>query len=81
MEKHQFLPTLEQCNSLESFIYKCPSRREKEKHINAPQSLNDVIHWSPSTVRELGHPVASTGGEQVADACCKRKNCLPGKLY
>ncbi|GFX72264.1 hypothetical protein TNCV_4551861 [Trichonephila clavipes] len=42
---------------------------------------DDAIHWSPSTVRELGHLVAPTGGEQVADACCKRKNCLPGKPY
>ncbi|GFX66896.1 hypothetical protein TNCV_999351 [Trichonephila clavipes] len=57
------------------------SRREKEKHINALQSLNEVIHWSPSTVRELGHPVAPTDGEQVANACCKRNNCLPGKPY
>ncbi|GFV06493.1 hypothetical protein TNCV_2948161 [Trichonephila clavipes] len=51
------------------------------KLINSIQSLDDVIHWSPSTIRELGHLVAPTGGEQVADACRKRKNCLPGKPY
>ncbi|GFX60962.1 hypothetical protein TNCV_1897221 [Trichonephila clavipes] len=79
-ETHQFLQILERCHPLES-NYKCPIRREKEKHINSLQSLNDVIHWSPSTVRELGHPVAPTGSEQVADACCKRKNCLPEKPY
>ncbi|GFW93533.1 hypothetical protein TNCV_47361 [Trichonephila clavipes] len=56
-------------------------RRGEGKHINSLQSLDDVIHWSPSTIRELGHLVAPTGGEQVADACCKRKNCLPGKPY
>ncbi|GFX89312.1 putative transposable element [Trichonephila clavipes] len=69
---------LERYHPLESFNYKCPIRREKEKHINSLQSLDDAIHWSPSTIRELGHLVAPTGGEQVADACCKRKNCLPG---
>ncbi|GFU97321.1 hypothetical protein TNCV_3889361 [Trichonephila clavipes] len=26
------------------------SNREKRKHINSFQSLNDAIHWSPSTV-------------------------------
>ncbi|GFT78998.1 hypothetical protein TNCV_3093771 [Trichonephila clavipes] len=43
---------------------------KKRKHINSRQSLNDAIHWSPSTIQELGHPVAPMGGKQVADACC-----------
>ncbi|GFT21211.1 uncharacterized protein TNCV_2582731 [Trichonephila clavipes] len=47
-------------------------KEKKRKHINSLQSLNDAIHWSPSTIRELGHPVAPTGGEQVADACSTR---------
>ncbi|GFW33608.1 hypothetical protein TNCV_2211401 [Trichonephila clavipes] len=42
---------------------------KKREHINSLQSLNDAIHWSRSTIRELGHPVAPTGGEEVADAC------------
>ncbi|GFW95019.1 hypothetical protein TNCV_476181 [Trichonephila clavipes] len=72
--------------SLNNVIHWSPSAinvpaGKKRKHINSLQSLNDAIHWSPSTIRELGHPVAPTGGEQVADACCKRKNCLPGKPY
>ncbi|GFY09272.1 hypothetical protein TNCV_775471 [Trichonephila clavipes] len=45
-------------------------QEKKRKHINSLQSLNDAIHWSPSTIREPGHHVAPTGGEQVADACC-----------
>ncbi|GFS88174.1 hypothetical protein TNCV_765241 [Trichonephila clavipes] len=44
-------------------------QEKKRQHINSLQSLNDVIHWSPSTIGELGHPVAPIGGEQVADAC------------
>ncbi|GFS63147.1 hypothetical protein TNCV_1496001 [Trichonephila clavipes] len=55
-------------------------QEKKRKHINSLQSLNDAIHWSPSTIRELGHPVAPTGGEQVADACfnvMKRKDFKP----
>ncbi|GFU23631.1 hypothetical protein TNCV_2909911 [Trichonephila clavipes] len=52
------------------------SRQEKKrKHINSFQSLNDAIHWSPSTIRELGHPVAPTGGEQVDDACLDFLSC------
>ncbi|GFV04694.1 retrovirus-related Pol polyprotein from transposon opus [Trichonephila clavipes] len=46
-------------------------QEKKRKHINSLQSLNDAIHWSPSTIREFGHPVAPTGGEEVADACCE----------
>ncbi|GFT50354.1 hypothetical protein TNCV_1024631 [Trichonephila clavipes] len=42
---------------------------EKRKHINYLQSFNDAIYWCPSTIRQLSHPVAPTGGEQVADAC------------
>ncbi|GFW12231.1 hypothetical protein TNCV_5111761 [Trichonephila clavipes] len=34
-------------------------QEKKRQHINSLQSLNDVIHWSPSTI----------GGGQVADAC------------
>ncbi|GFV26623.1 hypothetical protein TNCV_2091601 [Trichonephila clavipes] len=49
-ETHQFLPILERCHPLESFNYKCPIRRKKRKHINYLQSLNDAIHWSPSTI-------------------------------
>ncbi|GFY32643.1 hypothetical protein TNCV_673981 [Trichonephila clavipes] len=49
-------------------------QEKKRKHINSLQSLNDAIHWSPSTIRELGHPVAPTGSEQVADACCVDSN-------
>ncbi|GFW79862.1 hypothetical protein TNCV_3898631 [Trichonephila clavipes] len=48
-------------------------QEKKRKHINSFQSLNDVIHWSPSIIQELGHPVAPTGGEQVADACSKTR--------
>ncbi|GFW90564.1 hypothetical protein TNCV_566021 [Trichonephila clavipes] len=48
-------------------------KEKKTEHINSLQSLNDVIHWSPSTIRELGHLVAPTGGEQVADACLVEK--------
>ncbi|GFV26871.1 hypothetical protein TNCV_3455421 [Trichonephila clavipes] len=48
-------------------------QEKKRKHINSLQSLNDAIHWSFSTIRELGHPVAPTGGEQVADACLTLK--------
>ncbi|GFX81515.1 ATP-binding cassette sub-family A member 3 [Trichonephila clavipes] len=55
---HQFLPILGRCHPLESFIGKCPIRRGKYKHINSLQSSNDSIHWSPSTVQELGHLVA-----------------------
>ncbi|GFX38837.1 hypothetical protein TNCV_1890011 [Trichonephila clavipes] len=78
---HQFLPILGRCHPLESLNCNCLIRRGEGKHINSLQSLDDVIHWSPSTIRELGHLVARTGGEQVADACCKRKNCLPEKPY
>ncbi|GFY23356.1 hypothetical protein TNCV_3940521 [Trichonephila clavipes] len=49
-ETHQFSPILERCHPLESFNSKCPIRRKKQKHINSLQSLNDVIHWSPSTL-------------------------------
>ncbi|GFX57607.1 hypothetical protein TNCV_2675931 [Trichonephila clavipes] len=34
-------------------------QEKKRQHLNSLQSLNDVIHWSPSTI----------GGGQVADAC------------
>ncbi|GFU83918.1 hypothetical protein TNCV_3852401 [Trichonephila clavipes] len=78
---HQFLPILERCHPLESFNYKCPIRRKTGEHINSLQFLNDVIHCSPSTIRELGYPVTPKGDEQVADACCMRKNRLPGKPY
>ncbi|GFV02227.1 hypothetical protein TNCV_485481 [Trichonephila clavipes] len=44
-------------------------QEKKRKHINSFQSLNDAIHWSPSTI----------GGEQVADARCKRKKELSPK--
>ncbi|GFX43574.1 hypothetical protein TNCV_510231 [Trichonephila clavipes] len=54
-------------------------QEKKRKRINSLQSLNDAIHWSPSTIRELGHPVAPTGGEQVADACFNRLEYI--KLY
>ncbi|GFW51555.1 hypothetical protein TNCV_4212331 [Trichonephila clavipes] len=77
----KFLPILGQYHPLESFNCNCLIGIGGGKHINSLQSLDDAIHWSPSTVRELGHLVAPTGGEQVADACCKRKNCLPGKPY
>ncbi|GFS67428.1 hypothetical protein TNCV_2903341 [Trichonephila clavipes] len=80
-ETHEFSPILERCHPLESFTINVPSGEKKQKHINSLQSLNDAIHWSPSTIRELGHPVAPTGGEEVAEACCNRKNCLPGKPY
>ncbi|GFY27603.1 hypothetical protein TNCV_910541 [Trichonephila clavipes] len=33
---------------LESFNYKCPIKKKKQH--NSLQSLNDVIHWSPSTI-------------------------------
>ncbi|GFW22531.1 hypothetical protein TNCV_3364431 [Trichonephila clavipes] len=46
-ETHQFSTILERCHPLESFNYKRPIRREKEKHINSLQTLNDAIHWSP----------------------------------
>ncbi|GFY23325.1 hypothetical protein TNCV_3940211 [Trichonephila clavipes] len=49
-ETHQFSPILERCHPLESFNSKCPIRRKKRKHINSLQSLNDAIHWSPSTL-------------------------------
>ncbi|GFV59336.1 hypothetical protein TNCV_942251 [Trichonephila clavipes] len=77
-------PPLSQIHSTKKYTitYKrIVHRKKKRKHINSFQSLNDAIHWNPSTIRELGHPVAPTGGEQVADACCKRKNCLPRKPY
>ncbi|GFV61786.1 hypothetical protein TNCV_2517181 [Trichonephila clavipes] len=37
--------------------------------------MNDAIR-SRSAIGKLGHPMAPTGGEQVADACW-RTNCLP----
>ncbi|GFW59896.1 hypothetical protein TNCV_4699421 [Trichonephila clavipes] len=77
----KFLPILGQYHPLESFNCNCLIGIGGGKHINSLQFLDDAIHWSPSTVRELGHLVAPTGGERVADACCKRKNCLPGKPY
>ncbi|GFW81663.1 transposable element Tc1 transposase [Trichonephila clavipes] len=76
---HQFLPILGRFHPLESFICKCPIRRGKYKHINSLQSSNDAIHWSPSTIRELGHLVAPTGGEQVADACCRVRSTTPAE--
>ncbi|GFX13548.1 uncharacterized protein TNCV_3136211 [Trichonephila clavipes] len=65
----KFLPILGQYHPLESFNCNCLLGIRGGKHINSLQSLDDAIHWSPSTVRELGHLVAPTGGEQVADAC------------
>ncbi|GFY23332.1 hypothetical protein TNCV_3940281 [Trichonephila clavipes] len=50
---HQFSPILERCHPLESFNSKCPIRRKKNTNttINSLQmSLNDAIHWSPSTL-------------------------------
>ncbi|GFV26870.1 hypothetical protein TNCV_3455411 [Trichonephila clavipes] len=49
-ETHQFSPILKRCHPLEFFNYECPIRRKKRKHINSLQSLNDAIHWSPSTI-------------------------------
>ncbi|GFV26869.1 hypothetical protein TNCV_3455401 [Trichonephila clavipes] len=51
-ESHQFSPILERCHPLESFNYKCPIRRKKKNgnHIDSLQSLNDAIHWNPSTI-------------------------------
>ncbi|GFT46546.1 hypothetical protein TNCV_3184071 [Trichonephila clavipes] len=63
-ETHQLSPILERCHPLESFNYKCPIRRKTRQHINSLQSLNDALHWSPSTMRQLGHPVNPIGGEQ-----------------
>ncbi|GFX91390.1 hypothetical protein TNCV_1934061 [Trichonephila clavipes] len=59
-ETHQFSPILERCHPLKSFNYtrarpscgpdRIVHRKKKRKHINSFQSLNDVIHWSPSTI-------------------------------
>ncbi|GFX86174.1 hypothetical protein TNCV_2560561 [Trichonephila clavipes] len=47
----QFLPILGRCHPLESFNSNCIIGIGGGKHINSLQSLDDVMPWSPSTIR------------------------------